>query len=142
MSAIHLARDRVLALITTAAVASCALVPRAGDPHRLVADDPRVVECGIPIADMWMAFPMSRASDVGLHFPGWTQGNDELQVPDPALVIIGPPHQWTDDSAYFDMCIAVGPPDDALLHRYSGVRFDAVRPDLGGPAYPMPTSGS
>jgi hypothetical protein len=37
-----------------------------------------------------------------------------------------------------DMCIAIGPTSDALIHRYGPTRFDAVRPDLGGPLVPMP----
>jgi hypothetical protein len=119
-------------------VAGCSLIALPGDPARLPPDDPRVAACGIPTSDMWMAFPMAEARDFTKHFPGWSEGADELLVPDPALVIIGPGHAGRGGELAYDMCIAVGPPTDALIHRYGPTRFDFVLPDLNGPVVPMP----
>jgi hypothetical protein len=89
---------------------------------------------------MWMAFSMARARDFPEHFPGWSAGADELLVDEPALVMIGNARQVPRGSGelFYDMCIAVGAPTDALLHRYGPTRFDSVRPVLGGPLVPMP----
>lgn len=88
---------------------------------------------------MWMVFSMARARDFTEHFPGWSQGADELLVDDPALVIIGNGQPATrGNELVYDMCIAIGPPSDAQVHHYGYTRFDAVRPDLGGPLVPMP----
>jgi hypothetical protein len=83
---------------------------------------------------------MAHASDFTVHFPGWSKGADELLVADPALVIIGSgaPFPGSGGKLFYDMCIAVGPPEDALIHHYGPARFDAVRPDLGAPLVPMP----
>lgn len=131
---------RSVALAAALALAGCAVAPRLGDPIRLPVEDPRAVACGIPRSEMWMAFSMARARDFQLHFPGWSEGVQELEVDDPALVIIGPGvHRgFGGDELSYDMCIAVGPPSEAILHRYAGIRFDAVRPELGGPPVPMP----
>ena len=118
--------------------AGCAVILPPGDPHRLPGDDPRVAACGIPTSDMWMAFPMAEARDFSKHFPGWTRGADELLVSDPALVMIGPGRHGRGGELAYDMCISVGPPDDAVLHRYGPTRFDVVIPDLNGPIVPMP----
>ena len=121
------------------ALAGCSLIPRAGDPARLPDDDPRIADCGIPKAGMWMAFPIAHAREFAAHFDGWTQA-PELLVDDPALVIIGNAigGRAGGDELFYDMCIAVGPPDDALVHRYGPTRFEFVRPDLGAPPVPMP----
>ena len=87
-----------------------------------------------------MVFAMAKAQDFSEHFPGWTEGAEELQVPDPALVLIGNGHPsgFGGDQLGYNMCIAIGPPSDARIHHYGPTRFDAVRPDLGGPLVPMP----
>jgi hypothetical protein len=91
-------------------------------------------------SDMWMAFGMAEARDFPQHFPGWSKGADELLVPEPALVMIsnGYTTGFGGDELAYDMCIAIGPPSDARIHHYGPTRFDAVRPDLGGPLVPMP----
>ena len=129
----------VLIATVAAVTIGCSVGSRPGDPARLPGDDPRVAGCGIPTSNMWMVFAMARASDFSRHFPGWTRGAEELEVPDPALVIItnGYPAMRGTALAY-DMCIAIGPPADARIHHYEGTRFDAVRPELGGPLVPMP----
>jgi hypothetical protein len=130
---------RMRLLVACVLLAGCSLVARPGDPSRLVADDPRVKDCGIPIGEMWMAFAMEHASDFTKHFPGWSEGAQELEVPDPALVIIGPPlPALAGEGSMYEVCIAVGAPSDAIVHRYGYTRFDGVRPDLGGPIVPMP----
>ena len=130
---------RLVFLVVALGIAACSFAPRPGDPSRLVADDPRVKDCGIPIGEMWMAFAMEHASDFTKHFPGWSEGAQELEVPDPALVIIGPPlPAKAGEGAVYEVCIAVGAPSDAIVHRYGYTRFDGVRPELGGPIVPMP----
>jgi hypothetical protein len=133
-------RVAALVLAGSIALAGCSLAPRPGDPNRLVKEDPRVLGCGIPIGEMWMAFPMARARDFTSHFPGWSEGAQELEVDDPALVIIGPgqPSGFPNEGSLYEMCIAIGPPIDAIVHHYGYTRFDGVRPDLGGPIVPMP----
>ena len=120
-------------------VAGCTVILPPGDPARLPADDPRVLACGIPTSDMWMAFPMAEARDFTKHFPGWSQGADELLVSDPALVMIRSGHNSPrSGELVYDMCIAVGPTEDPVIHRYGPTRFDFVLPDLNGPIVPMP----
>jgi hypothetical protein len=115
------------------------LISRPGDP-KLVADDPRYTACGISIPQAWMAFPMAETRDFSLHFPGWSEGAQELLVAEPALVVLGNGHHSARGGGdlYYDMCIAVGPPGDAIIHRYGPTRFDAVRPVLDGPQVAMP----
>lgn len=130
----------LLLSVFAVALTACSLLPRLGDPARLPADDPRVAACGIPTAEMWMAFPMTEAREFPEHFPEWTEGADELLVAEPALVMIsnGYPAPRAGGELLYDMCIAVGPPSEALIHRYGPTRFEAVRPVLGGPLVPMP----
>lgn len=129
-----------ISMFTALAMTACGLFPRAGDPARLPKDDPRIAGCGIPTSEVWMVFAMAEARDFSLHFPGWSEGADELLVPDPALVIIshGYPAARGGGQSVYEICIAVGPPSDALIHHYGLTRFDAVVPNLGGPPVPMP----
>jgi hypothetical protein len=119
--------------------------PRPGDPS-LVASDPRLSRCGVPSDRVWLAFTMGQARDFSRHFPGWSAGAPELEVDDPALVVMS---QGEDISTtgfapssprplFYEMCIAVGPPSDAIVHQYGWTRFDAVRPSLNGPLVPLP----
>ncbi len=87
-----------------------------------------------------MVFAMAEARDFTEHFPGWSEGADELLVSDPALVMISNGYQtgFGGGQLAYDMCIATGPPADARVHHYGPTRFDAVIPDLGGPLVPMP----
>lgn len=86
-----------------------------------------------------MVFAMAEARDFPRHFPGWSEGADELLVTEPALVIISNGYSVPRGNELgYDMCIAVGPPSDALIHRYGPTRNDAVRPDLADPLVPMP----
>jgi hypothetical protein len=126
-------------LAVVLAASGCTLLPRPGDPARIPADDPRVAACGMSRSDLWMVFSMAEARDFTRHFPGWSEGADELLLPDPALVMISDGYGGTrGEGLVYDMCIAIGPPADALIHHYGATRFDAVRPDLGGPLVPMP----
>jgi hypothetical protein len=133
-------RPLAIVLLLVAAIgSSCSAVPRPGDPA-IYATDQRMVDCGIAPSDAWMAFGMARARDFTLHFPGWSEGAEELEVDTPALVVIrnGDLSPRGGDEHFYEMCIAVGLPGDAVLHRYGGTRFDAIRPVLGGPLVPMP----
>lgn len=128
----------LLGVALLALTAGCGTPMRPGDPARLPQDDPRVAACGIPTTNMWMVFSMAHARDFPQHFPGWSEGADELLVDDPALVIFSNGLPAAGSGQVYDMCIAVGPPADALIHHYGLTRFDAVRPELGGPLVPMP----
>jgi len=144
--------EQVIKSWTWAKAPGCPLATSAaaagpGDPS-LLADDPRFAQCGIPVDQAWMAFTMAEARDFSRHFPGWSAGADELLVDDPALVVIGPGVEsrggnpnvdpLATPALGYDMCIVVGKPSDAIVHHYGPTRFDAVVPDLGGPAVPMP----
>ena len=61
-------------------------------------------------------------------------------MPDPALVMIGNGYSVPagGNKLFYEMCIAVGPPANAVVHHYGPTRFDAVRPEIGGPLVPMP----
>ncbi len=109
------------------------------------AGDPRLAECeaqiGSPAAQ---AFEMTHASWFPLYFPGWSRGAPELEVDDPALVVIGPqmpgmnavpranddPSPATTPSPMFRMCIAVGASGNATVHDYGYTWFDRIVPVL------------
>jgi hypothetical protein len=116
-----------------------------GPGPAVIGGDRRLTECeaqiGSPAAQ---AFVMTHAAWFPLYFPGWSRGAPELEVDDPALVVIGPempgrnfvpranddPTPATTPSPTFRMCIAVGTPDDATLHDYGYTWFDRIVPVL------------
>jgi hypothetical protein len=89
---------------------------------------------------------MDHARDFSLHFPGWSKGAPELDVDDAALVVMSkgediPTTGFPASSPrplYYEICIAVGPPSDAIVHQYGWTRFDTVRPSLDGPLVAVP----
>jgi hypothetical protein len=115
---------------------------RPPDPA-IFASDPRFAACWIPLDRAWLAFEMRHASDVSRYFPGWSEGIPELEVDDPALVVLSRgemfvmPGMGSDRPLVYELCIAVGPPGSALVHHYS-TRFDALRTTLNGPLVPVP----
>jgi len=119
--------------------------PHPGDPA-LVAADPRLSQCGMPADRVWLAFRMDHARDFSQHFPGWSEGAPELDADDPGLVVMSqgediPTTGFARPSPrplFYEMCIAVGAPDDAIVHQYGWTRFDAVRPSLDGPLVVLP----
>jgi hypothetical protein len=109
------------------------------------AGDPRLAACEATTGPAAQVFEMTHAEWFPLYFPGWWKGAPELEVPDPALVVIGPPYQGAllgapprsgDPSPAptrppsFLMCIAVGPPEAAALHQYGPTWFDRIVPIL------------
>ena len=117
-------------------VASCALASHPGDPAPFVGD-PRYVACAIPLERTWLAFPMAQALDYSLHFPSWFESVPELLTAEPALVVVSN-GRIAPGGLTYEICIAVGPPEAATVHRYDPMRFDLVRPDLDEPAIEMP----
>ena len=119
--------------------------PGTGPGPAAFEGDPRLADCeaqiGSPAAQV---FEMAHASWFPLYFPGWSRGAPELEVQDPALVVIGPqlpgmnrvpriegdPTPATTPSPMFRMCIAVGTPNDATLHDYGYTWFDRIVPML------------
>jgi hypothetical protein len=109
------------------------------------AADPRLVACEATTGPAAQVFEMTHAEWFPLYFPGWWKGAPELEVADPALVVIGPPFTGgilggvpgSDPSSpaptrppSFLMCIAVGPPEAAVLHQYGPTWFDRIVPVL------------
>ncbi|HUQ78681.1 MAG TPA: hypothetical protein VM427_07405 [Patescibacteria group bacterium] len=108
------------------------------------AGDPRLADCASGMADVAQAFEMARARWFPLHFPGWWRGAEELEVDDPALVVIsgerpgqryvpqrsGVPWDLSTPHPVIELCIAVGPPQDAVVHRYGQTWFERIVPVL------------
>jgi hypothetical protein len=108
------------------------------------ADDPRLAACATAhVAEPAVVFEMTYAQWFPLYFPGWSRGAPELEVDDPALVVIGregpgpatlggrPTGSFDPaDRLAYQMCIAVGPPSDATVHDYGWTHFDRVVPVL------------
>lgn len=145
-----------------AAVASIALllgvaglvigrVPLIGDAGRatapdpaVFAGDPRLADCASGMTNVAQVFEMTHARWFPLHFPGWWAGAEELEVDDPALVVIsgqrpgqrsvprpsGLPEDFSTPHPAIEMCIAVGPPEGAIVHRYGPTWFDRIVPVL------------
>jgi hypothetical protein len=120
--------------------------PGPTDPTRF-ADDPRLAACESDLGGPAVqAFEMTHAMWFPLHFPGWTLGAPELEVDDPALVVIGAeqpghvtlgnprasgdPEPNASPTPTFHMCIAVGPPGAAVIHDYGVTWFDRIVPVL------------
>jgi hypothetical protein len=143
------------AVIVALGLAVFAVVPRNGsvtseatgpvppDPAAF-AGDPRLARCAQELLDVDKVFEMTKASYFPLYFPGWWQGAPELDVGDPALVVIEHERQWgttggalmpgqtrdPNPALYYQMCIAVGTPDSFLVHKYGPTHFDRIVPVL------------
>lgn len=109
------------------------------------AGDPRLDDCRSQLGDVDRVFEMTHARWFPLHFPGWWKGAPELEVDDPALVVLERPRpgvrrlpgQSADGSApvatptpVFGMCIAVGRPGSATIHTYGQTWFERIVPVL------------
>ena len=107
--------------------------------------DPRFTACADGhVAEPAMVFEMAHAQWFPLHFPGWSRGAPELEVDDPALVVVGREQHWPttggppppgrtidpDANLGYQMCIAVGTPSDASVHDYGVTHFDRIVPIL------------
>jgi len=122
-------------------------VPLIGDVGRAqppdpaaFAGDPRLADCATGMTDVAQAFEMTHARWFPLHFPGWWGGAEELEVDDPALVVIsgerpgqryvpqpsGLPKDLSTPHPVIDLCIAVGPPGDAIVRRYGPTWFERI----------------
>jgi hypothetical protein len=114
------------------------------------ASDARLAACRSVLADVDHVFEMTHARWFPRYFPGWSEGAPELEIDDPALVVLERPQQWMvfnqaplfgpDTGAgprptnppLYRMCIAVGPPDNALVHLYGPTWFAEIVPVLPG----------
>ena len=109
------------------------------------AGDPRLADCEAQNGTAAQVFEMIHAEWFPLYFPGWSRGAPELEVADPALVVIGPPVNLPGVGAAprpdtsgpaptrppsVSLCIAVGPPGAATLHQYGPTWFDRIVPVL------------
>ena len=122
--------------------------PQPPDPAAFDGD-PRLAACRTQLIDVDRVFEMTHAQWFPLYFPGWWKGAPELEVDDPALVVLESPRQRgfagapaaqpTDggsagpvptQSPSFQMCIAVGPPGNAQIHQYGPTWFDRIVPVL------------
>lgn len=117
--------------------------PAPPDPAAF-AGDPRLALCASGMTDVAQVFEMTHARWFPLYFPGWWGGAEELEVDDPALVVIsgqrpgqryvpqpsGLPENLSTPNPVIEMCIAVGPPDGAIVHRYGQTWFDRIVPVL------------
>ena len=143
------------AIIVALGLAAFAIAPRltsisgqadasmSPDPAAF-AGDPRLARCSQELIDVDKVFEMTRARYFPLYFPGWWQGDPELEVDDPALVVIEHPREWPttgaapmpgqtrDPTPRFDyqMCIAVGTQGDFVVHKYGPTHFDRIVPVL------------
>lgn len=108
------------------------------------AGDPRLDACRSHLVDVDRAFEMTHARWFPLHFPGWWKGAPELEVDDPALVVLERPRPGVrhvpgpsgggasaaTPTPTFGMCIAVGPPGSATIHTYGQTWFERIVPVL------------
>ena len=143
------------AVIVALGLAAFALVPRNGSVSSEVkgpvasgpaafAGDPRLAACSADVADVDRVFEMVQSRYFPLYFPGWWQGAPELEVDDPALVVIGREQVWPITGAApgpgqtldpnaglgYQMCIAVGTPASFIVHDYGVTHFDRIVPVL------------
>jgi hypothetical protein len=143
------------AVIVALGLAAFALVPRNGSVSSEVngpvasgpsahAADPRLAACSTDVADVDRVFEMVQSRYFPLYFTGWWQGAPELEVDDPALVVIGREQIWPITGAApgpgqtidpnaglgYQMCIAVGTPASFLVHDYGVTHFDRIVPVL------------
>ena len=120
------------------------LTGRAPTGEAAFAGDPRLEMCRPSVSGVAQVFEMTHARWFPLYFPGWFLGAPELEVDDPALVVIGQsrpgqnfvpqpsgaePPRGT-GSPTFDLCIAVGPPATAVAHQYGPTWFERIVPVL------------
>ncbi len=142
---IGLAAAAAVAVVVGGILLSSRLAPpstagASGDPAAF-ANDPRLAACAKQhVAEPTTVFEMTHAQWFPLYFPGWWRGAPELEVDDPALVVIGReqtvsgsrPAGSADpaDRRGYQMCIAVGPPSGATVHDYGWTRFDRIVPVL------------
>ena len=118
--------------------------PTESIPARF-ADDPRLAACSTQfVAEPATVFEMTHAQWFPLHFPGWWKGAPELEVDDPALVVIGREQHWPrvagppppgqtyppDSDLGYEMCIAVGTASGFITHGYGVTHFDRIVPVL------------
>lgn len=111
------------------------------------AGDARLAACRDAVPDVDHVFEMRHARWFPRYFPGWYDGAPELEVDDPALVVLSKPVDYphmgipqlggpTEDPTapsptpelLYMMCIAVGPPDGAIVHLYGPTRFETIVP--------------
>lgn len=146
------------AVIIALGLAAFALVPRNGSVSSQVngpvsptpsgqaafAGDPRLAACSSDVAEVDRVFEMVKSRYFPLYFPGWWQGAPELEVDDPALVVIGREQVWPITGAApgpgqtfdpnaglgYQMCIAVGTPASFIAHNYGVTRFNRLVPVL------------
>jgi hypothetical protein len=143
------------AVIVALALAAFALAPHNGSVSSQVngpvasgpaafAGDPRLAACSTEVADVDRVFEMVQSRYFPLYFPGWWQGAPELEVDDPALVVIGREQRWPTTGAApgpgetidpnaglgYQMCIAVGAPTSFIVHNYGVTHFDRIVPVL------------
>ena len=108
-------------------------------------DDPRLAACEAQNGTAAQVFEMRHAEWFPLYFPGWYRGAPELEVPDPALVVIGPPvtlpvlggaprgegsGPTPTPHPSVALCIAVGAPGQATLHQHGPTWFERIVPVL------------
>ena len=119
------------------------------DPNSF-AGDPRLAACRTVLSNVDHVFEMSHARWFPRYFPGWSEGAPELEVDEPALVVLESPQPGIKGttphilesgapvspqrtaSPMFRMCIAVGPPDGAIVHQYGPTWFEKIVPVLPG----------
>jgi hypothetical protein len=143
------------AVIVALGLAAFALAPHNGSVSNQVngpvasgpaafAGDPRLAACSTDVADVDRVFEMVQSRYFPLYFPGWWQGAPELEVDDPALVVIGLEQVWPITGAApasgqtadpnaglgYQMCIAVGGPASFIVHDYGVTHFDRIVPVL------------
>jgi hypothetical protein len=121
------------------AVARLSGTPAPTGPHvgaAAFAGDPRLAACGSGMPGVGQVFEMAHARDYRQYLPAWTAAIPELDVDDPALVVIGTPYAigviggpqpapsvrlptvGPGHPLVVDVCIATGSGSDAILHRY------------------------
>lgn len=117
--------------------------PAPPDPAAF-AGDPRLAACAAGMTDVAQVFEMTHARWFPMYFAGWWAGAEELEVEDPALVVIsgqrpgqryvpqpsGLPENLSTPDPVIELCIAVGPPDGAIVHRYGPTWFGRIVPVL------------
>ena len=119
------------------------------DPNTF-AGDARLAACRGVLNNVDRVFEMTHARWFPRYFPGWSDGAPELEVDDPALVVLESPQPGrrytvpkilesgategpeSTPTPTFRMCIAVGPPGDAIVHQYGPTWFEKIVPVVPG----------
>ena len=114
------------------------------------AGDPRSTACQSDLEGGALTFEMTHAMWVPFYFPGWTVGAPELEVDDPALVVIGEeqpdPDLWQPTRQRGSEAPRLAdaglphvhrgrPPGAAIIHDYGLTWFDPIVPVLLGRRY-------